>query len=59
VVELLSFGLIPALGSNQMALWNITMGWGGKCTSNLAMVLTHCCHEIYDFLHTTPMTRLS
>jgi len=44
-----------------MALWNqwlITMGWGEKCTSNLAMVLIHCCHETYSFLHTMPMMRL-
>jgi len=45
-----------------MALWNqwlITIGWGENCTSNLAMVLTHCCHEIYGFLHTMPLIRLN
>lgn len=60
MVELISFGLIPALASNQMAVWNqwlITMGWGDNCTLNLAVVLTHCCHEIYGFLHTMPMMR--
>jgi len=45
-----------------MALWNqwlITMGWEEKCTSNLAMVLTHCCHETCGFLHTMPMMWLN